>query len=72
MKIYGYGYEQNGRYCPGYLLSMECYEGFSFLDGRTQKTASCVEVDDHRAEWRVLDSCYPRNYLNFNIIKSFT
>ena len=63
---------ENDRYCHDYEIRMECHQGFAFPDGSTEQTTKCVHLDGHKAEWSFLASCYPRKYLNFNIIKSLT
>ena len=61
------GIYEYGQYRHGYEIRIQCHQGFLFPDGSTEKKSQCVGV-----EWSFLDSCYPSNYIKFNIIKIST
>ena len=60
---------KNNLYRIGYEIRIQCHQGFYFPDGSTEKVSKCVDLGAKELEWSSLDSCYPRNYLSFNIIK---
>ena len=62
----------NNQYCAGDEIRMKCHQGFYFVDISTEKISTCVDLGHNKSDWSFLDSCYPRNYLNFNIIKIST